>query len=237
MPDDHVSVTAKYKKVRYQVSVQNGSADQDYYYYGDTVTVTSKYPAGGRIFDKWTPENGKAEFADASNWKTTFVMPANDVTVAANYKDGPSTDDNQILDIVAGGEYYTGDTIKFSAAGAGMSNTDPNPGDYRYRPSGYQIGNVTGTWKDEPFTTSMAINATGEYTLKVIYNKDIYDGNSWVSDGTSDAKSVTFKVVTKAASVATGDETPIAVVIAIAAVSCVLFIALLTVVIVRRRRR
>ena len=237
MPDNNVSVSAVYKRVKYQVSVQNGSADQEYYYYGDTVTVTSKYPASGRVFDQWTAESGKADFADASRWKTTFKMPARNVTVAANYKDGPSTADNLVLDLVAGGEYYIGDTIKFSASGAGMANTNPNPGDYRYRPSGYQIGNVTGTWKAEPYTTSMAINAAGEYTLKVIYNKDIYDGNSWVTDGTSDTKSVTFRVVTKAAGVATGDETPIGVVIVIAAVSCVLFLVLLTVVLLRRRKR
>ena len=80
-----------------------------------------------------------------------------------------------------------------------------NPGDYRYRPSGYQIGNVTGTLQS-PYSVSMAINATGEYTLKVTYNKDVYDGNSWVSDGTADTKTVTFKVITKAAGVQTGDE-------------------------------
>ena len=80
----------------------------------------------------------------------------------------------------------------------------------------------------------MAINATGEYTLKVTYNKDVYDGNSWVSDGTADTK--TFKVITKAAGVQTGDETPIATVIALAVVSCAVFIILL-VVFIRRRKK
>ena len=237
MPDGDVAVSATYKKVKYQVSVQNGSADQEYYYAGDTVTVSSKYPASGRVFDTWSTVSGTAKFADASRWKTTFTMPAEDVIVAANYKDGPSTDDNVILDLVAGGEYYTGDTIRFTASGAGMSNSNPNPGDYRYRPSGYQIGKVTGTWKGEPYTTSMAINAAGEYTLKVIFNKDIYDGSSWISEGTSDAKSVTFRVVTKAAGVATGDDTPIMLVVGVAVVSCVLFIVLLILFILRRKKR
>ena len=116
-----------------------------------------------------------------------------------------------------------------------MSNSNPNPGDYRYRPSGYQIGNVTGTLQS-PYSVSMAINATGEYTLKVTYNKDVYDGNSWVSDGTADAKTVTFKVITKAAGVQTGDETPIATVVALAVVSCAVFIILL-VVFIRRRKK
>ena len=235
MPDSEVTVTANYRQVEFQVFVENGYADEDFYYAGDTVTVYSNYPASGRVFNQWKTVSGNTTFENASRWKTTFVMPDSDVTVKATYKDGPSTNDNQILDIVAGGEYVTGETIKFTASGAGMSNSNPNPGDYRYRPSGYQIGNVTGTWQSSPYTTSMAIKATGEYTLKVIYNKDVFDGSNWVSDGTSDAKSVTFRVITPAESVATGDDTPIILVIAIAAVSCVLFIILLIMFLKKRR--
>ena len=118
-----------------------------------------------------------------------------------------------------------------------MDKTAPNPGDYRYRPTGYQIGNVTGSWKDAPYTTSMAIKTAGEYTLKVTFAKEVFDGSSWVADGTTYTKSVTFKVIVKAAGVATGDDTPIAIVIAIAEVSCVLFIILLVLFLKRRKRR
>ena len=237
MPDANVTVSAKYKQIAFKVSVKNGTTDQEYYHAGDKVTVKSNYPASGREFSQWTTTSGKVSFADASRWKTSFTMPASNVVVEATYKDGPSTDNNTILDLVAGGEYYTGDTIKFTASGAGMDNSNPNPGDYRYRPSGYQISNVTGTWSASPYTTSMAINATGEYTLKVVYNRDTYNGESWVSDGVSDTKSVTFRVVTKAAGVATGDDTPVQMVIAIAAISCVLFVLLLAMFIVRRKKR
>ncbi|MDD6324396.1 MAG: InlB B-repeat-containing protein [Lachnospiraceae bacterium] len=235
MPASDVTVSAHYKQIAYTVSVENGSADQQSYHAGDQVTIQSNYPASGREFSKWESVSGNVSFADGSRWKTTFTMPAGNVSVRATYKDGPSTDDNTILDLVAGGQYYTGETIKFTASGAGMSNSNPNPGDYRYRPSGYQIGNVTGTLQS-PYSVSMAINATGEYTLKVTYNKDVYDGNSWVSDGTADTKTVTFKVITKAAGVQTGDETPIATVVALAVVSCAVFIILL-VVFIRRRKK
>lgn len=235
MPTSDVTVSAHYKQISYTVSVENGSADQQSYHAGDQVTIKSNYPASGREFSKWESVSGNVSFADGSRWKTTFTMPAGNVSVRATYKDGPSTNDNTIQDLVAGGQYYTGETLKFTASGAGMSNSNPNPGDYRYRPSGYQIGNVTGTLQS-PYSVSMAINATGEYTLKVTYNKDVYDGNSWVSDGTADAKTVTFKVITKAAGVQTGDETPIATVIALAVVSCAVFIILL-VVFIRRRKK
>lgn len=237
MPDGEVMVTAHYRQVEFKVTVENGYADEGYYYAGETVTIYSNYPASGRVFDQWTSISGNVStFKDASRWKTTFVMPASDVTVKAAYKNGPSTDNNQILDLVAGGEYITGQTITFTASGAGMNNSNPNPGDYRYRPSGYQIGNVTGTWQASPYTTSMAIRATGEYTLKVIFNKDVFDGNNWVSDGTSDAKSVTFRVITEAESVATGDDTPIILVIALAAVSCIVFVVLLILFLKKKRR-
>ena len=235
MPTSDVTVSAHYKQISYTVSVENGSADQQSYHAGDQVTIKSNYPASGREFSKWESVSGNVSFADGSRWKTTFTMPAGNVSVRATYKDGPSTNDNTIQNLVVGGQYYTGETLKFTASGAGMSNSNPNPGDYRYRPSGYQIGNVTGTLQS-PYSVSMAINATGEYTLKVTYNKDVYDGNSWVSDGTADTKTVTFKVITKAAGVQTGDETPIATVVALAVVSCAVFIILL-VVFIRRRKK
>ncbi len=237
MPEGDVTVTAHYKQIEFSVTLGSGTAAQQVYHTGDTVTVSSSYPASGRVFDKWVAVSGNVTFADATRWQTTFTMPASDVVIKATYKDGPSAANNVIQDIIAGGEYLTGSTIKFTAVGAGMDNTNPNPGDYRYRPSGYQIGNVTGTWQSAPYSTSMSIKAAGEYTLKVIYNKDVYDGTQWVSEGTSDSKSVTFYVVTEAAGVATGDDTPVAVVIAVAGVSCVLFVILLVVFLRRRSRK
>ncbi len=236
MPYENVSVKANYKRVAYALTVENGSSGADLYYAGDTVTVSSNYPASGREFNTWVSVSGTVTFADASRWKTTFTMPASDVTVRATYKDGPSTDDNKILELISGGEYYIGDTIKFTASGAGMDNSNPNPGDYRYRPTGYQIGNVTGTWQASPYTTSMAIKAAGEYTLKVSFSKDVFNGTNWVADGTTDSKSVTFRVISRAAGVATGDDTPILAVVAVAVVACVLFIVLLVLFIKKRRR-
>ena len=235
MPEGEVAVSASYKKIAYTVNVENGTSDKQSYYAGDTVTVTANYPASGREFNTWEAVSGNVSFADASRWKTTFTMPATDVSLRATYKDGPSPDDNQILDLKEGAEYYIGDTIKFTASGAGMSNSNPNPGDYRYRPSAYQISNVSGVLQS-PYSISMAIKEAGEYTVKATYNKDIFDGTNWVSDGTTDTKSVTFKVIPKSAAVQTGDETPIAMVVALAVVSCAVFVILL-VIFLRRRKK
>ena len=237
MPMADVSLTATYREAEYSLTVKHGSSDSDYYSLNETATISSNYPESGKEFAGWEAVSGNVTFKDASRWQTTLKMPASDVTVRATYKDGPSVYDNLILDIVEGGEYYTDDTIKFTASGAGMDNSNPNPGDYRYRPYGYQIGNVTGTWKDSPYTTSMAIKATGEYTLKVTFNKEVYDGTSWNQDGTSDTRAVTFRVITRAAGVATGDSTQLLLVASIAVVSCLLVIILLVIFIRRRRRR
>lgn len=235
MPAADVEVSAYYKVKEYYVTVSNGTSDLDVCNMGQMVTVSSDYPVNGKEFDQWRSVDGNVSFADASRWKTTFVMPASDVTVQAVYKDGPSADNNQILDLVAGGEYVTNSTIRFTASGAGMNNSNPNPGDYRYRPTGYQIGNVTGSWQSSPYTTSMAIKATGEYTLRVTFARDVFNGSNWAPDGTTDTKSVTFRVVTPAAAVATGDDTPILIMSVITGASCLLFLLLL-VTFIRRRR-
>lgn len=236
MPTADVTVKAHYAVTEYRLDVENGYSDYEFYKMDDKATISSDYPSNGKVFDKWVAVSGNVTFADASRWKTTLTMPGSDVSVKATYKNGPSTDNNKILDIVSGGDYYTGDAIKFTASGAGMDNSNPNPGDYRYIPSGYQIGNVTGNWKASPYTTTMAIKAAGEYTLKVNFSKQVYDGEKWAADGTTDTKSVTFRVITKAAGVATGDSTPIIAVAVVAGVSCVIFLILLVVFIKRKRK-
>lgn len=236
MPTADVTVKAHYAAAEYRLDVENGYSDYEFYKMDDKASISSDYPSNGKVFDQWVAVSGNVTFADASRWKTTLTMPGSDVSVKATYKNGPSTDNNKILDIVSGGDYYTGDAIKFTASGAGMDNSNPNPGDYRYIPSGYQIGNVTGSWKASPYTTTMAIKAAGEYTLKVNFSKQVYDGEKWAADGTTDTKSVTFRVIPKAAGVATGDSTPIALVAVVAGVSCVIFLILL-VVFIRRKRK
>jgi hypothetical protein len=236
MPAAAVALTATYRQKSYTLTVQNGSSSSSSYYMDDEPVIKANYPDTGKEFDYWTAVSGNVEFDNEDLWKTSFSMPASDVTVKAVYKDGPSTDNNLILDLVAGGEYYVGSTIKFTASGAGMDNDGVNPGDYRYRPTGYQIGNVTGSWQGSPYTTSMAIKAVGEYTLKVTFAKEVYDGENWTADGTTDTKSVTFYVVNDT-SVATGDDTPIATIAAIAGGALLVFLILLVVLIRRRRRK
>lgn len=231
MPAENVEVQAEYELIPYSLQVTNGNGSGSYVM-GTKVDLEANYPASGKEFAEWVVTSKNATVASPDRYYSSLTMPAADVTLKATYKDGPSPDYNEIQNIAYGGEYLVGQTITFTAVGNGMSNTNPNPGDYRYRPSGYQIGSVTGNWNNSQYTTSMAINAVGQYTLNVTYSKDVFNGESWVADGTYDTKSVSFYVV-NALSVQTGDHSPIIPLAVAAGVSLIGMIVLLA---YRRRR-
>ncbi len=69
----------------YQVTVNYGTGDGEYEE-NETVTIKAEEPAEGKVFDKWTSEDGVV-FADETSPETTFRMPAKDVEVTATYKD------------------------------------------------------------------------------------------------------------------------------------------------------
>ena len=234
MDDSDAIVTANYELIPYELTVKNGSGSGSFTK-GTVTEIAPNFPASGKEFDHWEKTSGKIKLYGANSYYTTVKMKASDATVTAVYKDGPNPNDNTITGLENGAEYLKSTTLTFTAGGAGMDNTNPNPGDYRYRPAGYQIGSVGGSWTASPYTTSMAINAVGDYTLTVSYAKDIYDGSSWNADGTSVTKSVTFHVV-NALSVQTGDSSPL-IPLAIAGGAALAVIIILVIVLMRRRRR
>lgn len=63
----------------------NPTADKASAEEGETVTVTAGEPASGYYFSGWTASSPSVEFVHANAPSTTFVMPAEDVTITANY--------------------------------------------------------------------------------------------------------------------------------------------------------
>lgn len=58
----------------------------------DVVSVTALDKlTEGLVFDGWSCTSGNVEFADATAATTTFIMPAGDVEIVANYKQGTTT--------------------------------------------------------------------------------------------------------------------------------------------------
>ena len=226
------SVQANYEPIPYKITVKNGKPSGTYTI-GQKVSLQADYPAAGKEFDKWTVTSGKIELGDKSSYYSTATVKASDATITAVYKNGPDPANNTISGLQNDMEYLKSSTLTFNAVGAGMDNTNPNPGDYRYRPTGYQIGSVTGSWTEAPYQTSMAINAVGDYTLTVTYAKDVYDGNTWKADGTTDQKSITIHVV-NTLSVKTGDTSPI---IPLAIVAAAALAAIILLVVIRKKNR
>lgn len=146
--------------------------------------------------------------------------------------------DNKITGIDSNGKYDTNTKITFTAAGAGMDNTNPRKGDIRYQPKSWKI-TETRTWDGEPYTATFRVSKPGKYTLKVTFGQQKYDGSSWKDTGTQSESTVTFTVSQAAvltatpspavtqtnqkSAVQTGDSTPIMtfVIILIVAVVCI----------------
>lgn len=71
----------------YTVTVVNGSGSGSYAA-GTTVVISANAPAPGMVFSKWTTDSNGVSLASVSMTATTFTMPANNVTVTANYVAG-----------------------------------------------------------------------------------------------------------------------------------------------------
>lgn len=146
-----------------------------------------------------------------------------EVSVNAYSAKVASAENNKITGIDANGVYTTQTKISFTAVGAGMDNNSPKKGDTRYVPQSWTVIN-TNVWNAAPYTASFGLAQSGDYTLKVAFAQQQYDGSSWKSTGTTDTRQVSFSItkakvtapgtnLTPAAnrksSVKTGDNTPI----------------------------
>lgn len=146
-----------------------------------------------------------------------------EVSVNAYSAKVASAENNKITGIDANGVYTTQTKISFTAVGAGMDNNSPKKGDTRYVPQSWTVIN-TNVWNAAPYTASFGLAQSGDYTLKVAFAQQQYDGSSWKATGTMDTRQVSFSIakakvtapgtnltpaVNRKSSVKTGDNTPI----------------------------
>lgn len=149
----------------------------------------------------------------------------------------PDSSNNKITGISSEG-YTTQSKISFEAFGAGMENTSPRAGDVRYEPQKWKVIN-TNSWQGAPYSATFGITKAGNYTLKVLFERQKYNGNEWVAEGENDTKQVNFSIAQgetvtptpsaqqknpdKKSAVETGDTTAIMpfVIILIVAVICI----------------
>ncbi len=82
---------------KYEVNVTNGSGSGNYAQ-GSTVTITANTAPNGQRFKDWSIESGNITLASSTSDTTTFVMPAEAVSVKANYEAIPTPVSYKILD-------------------------------------------------------------------------------------------------------------------------------------------
>lgn len=162
------------------------------------------------------------------------------VSVTVNGYSGSkaAASDNKITGIDPDGKYDTNTKITFTAVGAGMDNASPRKGDTRYLPKSWKITEER-TWDAAPYTATFRVSKPGNYTLKVTFGQQKYDGTNWKDTGTQSESTVAFAVsqaeiltatpspaVTqsnKKSAVQTGDSTPVMtfVIVLVVAVVCI----------------
>lgn len=109
----------------YTVTVNNGTGGGNYLA-GATVTITANAAPTGQTFTNWTTATSGVSFANQNSASTTFVMPASNVTVTANYSGGNNPDDPNNPDQnkkykltvnygTGSGEYTAGTTVTITA--------------------------------------------------------------------------------------------------------------------------
>ena len=149
MPAGDVTFTAKYLPIeKYDIAVTDGTADKTQAKAGETVTITANPAPAGKVFDKWTCETAGVtiEFANATNSRTTFVMPASNIKIQAHFRaegTAPSVE-IKVNGGTGAGTYTQGDEVTVTAED--------------------KEGKVFAGWKDE---SGEIVSTQKEYTFTV----------------------------------------------------------------------
>ena len=162
MPANSVTITAVFEDIDYTVTVTDGTADKTTAHYGDTVKITAGEAPEGKVFDKWTCETAGVtiEFASATSASTTFIMPAGDITVKANYRnveEAPSVE-IKVNGGTGAGTYKEGESVTVTA-------NEPEEGKI-FKGWKDGDGNIVSTEKVYTFTVSGEVSLTAVYEDK-----------------------------------------------------------------------
>jgi uncharacterized repeat protein (TIGR02543 family) len=104
--------------VAYAVTVNNGTGGGSFAQ-GATINITAGTPPTGQQFKNWTTTSAGVTFANANSASTSFTMPANAVTVTANFEPISETPTIRTLVSITPPTAITGrpnDTLKTATA-------------------------------------------------------------------------------------------------------------------------
>ena len=172
MPGKAVKVTANYEGVSvnpsYTIRVDGGTADKTEAKAGEVVTITAATYSNSR-FTEWVSDG--VTITDATSATTTFVMPANDVTIKGNFASlynvhviGGSADKSQAVygetvtitaDIPEGMEFVEWTTE------SGVVFADSKATTTTFTMPGYSVLDITAIYKEIPVIPSYDIEVAG----------------------------------------------------------------------------
>ena len=159
MPAGNVTFTATYLRVtKYGIVIVDGTKNKEVAKAGETVTIIANPAKEGKVFDKWTCETAGVtiEFESATSARTTFVMPACEITIQAHFRDidaAPSVE-IKVSGGTGAGTYKQGDSVTVTAED--------------------KEGKVFKGWQDASGAIvstdkSYTFKVTGETTLTAVY--------------------------------------------------------------------
>ncbi len=111
----------------YALTVTNGSGTGEYEQ-GATVTITADTATSGQQFKEWEVVSGTITLADSMRETTTFTMPAEAVSVKANYEVIPVTEYTITSTTGVNGSISPSGTVKVASGGSQTFTITPATG-------------------------------------------------------------------------------------------------------------
>ena len=147
----------------YALTVTNGSGTGEYEY-GATVTITADTATSGQQFKEWEVVSGTITLADSMRETTTFTMPAEAVSVKANYEVIPVTEYTITSTTGANGSISPSGTVKVVSGGSQTFTITPA--------TGYEIDTLKVDGSAVSSVTSYTFNNVDKaHTIEATFKK------------------------------------------------------------------
>ncbi len=164
---------------KYTVTVTNGSGTGQYAQ-GETVTITAGAAPSGQQFKEWEVVSGTITLASSTSETTTFTMPAEAVSVKANYEAIPVTGYTITATAGANGSISPSGAVRVAAGGSQTFTISPS--------SGYVIDTLK--------VDGLEVTATTSYTFSEVNSNHTIEVNFKQESQTPDVPGVTAPGIT-----------------------------------------